>query len=125
MPMIRSIMHQMLSGIHYLHSNWIMHRDLKPANILVMGRGEQCGVVKIADFGLARIFQAPLKPLRETVVTLWYRAPELLLGAKHYTRAVDMWAIGCIFAELISLRPLFLGIEEKDDKGVPIELQVR
>ena len=74
-----------------------------------MGEGSEQGTVKIADFGLARFFQAPLRPLAENgvVVTIWYRAPELLLGGRHYTRAVDMWAAGCIFAELLTLRPLF------------------
>nr|CAN68041.1 hypothetical protein VITISV_039275 [Vitis vinifera] len=74
------------------YSNWIIHRDLKPSNILVMGEGDEQGVVKIADFGLARIYQAPLKPLSDNgvVVTIWYRAPELLLGAKHYTSAVGI-----------------------------------
>lgn len=86
-----------------------MSLRLQPSNILVMGDGPQQGVVKIADFGLARFFQSPVRPLSDNgvVVTIWYRAPELLLGGKHYTRAVDMWAAGCIFAELITLRPLF------------------
>jgi cyclin-dependent kinase 8/11 len=80
-----------------------------------MGEGEEHGIIKIADFGLARIYQAPLKPLSDNgvVVTIWYRAPELLLGAKHYTSAVDMWAVGCIFAELLTLKPLFQGVEAK------------
>ncbi|TKR81704.1 hypothetical protein L596_015535 [Steinernema carpocapsae] len=92
-------------------------RDLKPANILVMGEGPgvERGRVKIADMGFARIFHNPLKPLAEldpVVVTFWYRAPELLLGAKHYTKAIDIWAIGCIFAELLTSEPVFFCKDE-------------
>ena len=86
------------------------HRDLKPANILVMGEGKERGMVKIADMGFARLFNSPLKPLADldpVVVTFWYRAPELLLGARHYTKAIDIWAIGCIFAELLTSEPIF------------------
>jgi cyclin-dependent kinase 8/11 len=88
-----------------------------------MGAGKDCGTVKIADLGLARIFQAPLKPLSDNgvVVTIWYRAPEILLGSKHYTKAIDMWALGCIFAELMIRSPLFPGIEKKSPSG---ELQL-
>uniref|UniRef100_A0A914DCE6 Cyclin-dependent kinase 8 n=1 Tax=Acrobeloides nanus TaxID=290746 RepID=A0A914DCE6_9BILA len=115
--MVKSLLHQILSGIKYLHDNWILHRDLKPANILVMGEdaGMERGRVKIADMGFARIFYNPLKPFAEldpVVVTFWYRAPELLLGAKHYTKAIDVWAIGCIFAELLTQEPVFFCREE-------------
>merc|ERR1712227_1100419 len=108
--MVKSLLYQILDGIHYLHENWVLHRDLKPANILVMGEGEERGRVKIADMGFARLFNSPLKPLADldpVVVTFWYRAPELLLGARHYTKAIDIWAIGCIFAELLTSEPIF------------------
>ena len=119
-PTLRSIMYQLLEGLLYLHRNWVMHRDLKPANIMVTSSGS----VKIGDLGLARLFYKPLHMLfngDKVVVTIWYRAPELLLGSKHYTPAVDLWAIGCIFAELLSLRPIFKGEEAKMDskKTVP------
>ncbi|KAJ5078339.1 cyclin-dependent kinase 10 [Anaeramoeba ignava] len=113
---VKSLMWQILNGIHYLHTNWIIHRDLKPANILIKNTSEERGIAKIADFGLARIFQDPSKSLGKDgdVVTLWYRAPELLLGAQHYTPAIDMWSVGCIFAELIQNRELFHGIPAKN-----------
>jgi len=111
----KSIMWQILTGIHYLHSHYVIHRDLKPANILVMGRGQETGTIKVGDFGLARLFDHPLRPLAENglVVTLWYRAPELLLGSRHYTTAIDIWAVGCIFAELMISQPLFPGKERQ------------
>jgi cyclin-dependent kinase 8/11 len=119
---IKSIMYQLLQGLVYLHRNWVMHRDLKPANIMVTSDGE----VKIGDLGLARLFRQPLNSLftgDKVVVTIWYRAPELLLGSRHYTPAIDLWAVGCIFAELLSLRPIFKGEEAKIDnkKLVPFQ----
>ncbi|KAG8626439.1 hypothetical protein KVT40_005384 [Elsinoe batatas] len=119
---LRSIMYQLLDGLLYLHRNWVMHRDLKPANIMVTWSGR----IKIGDLGLARLFQKPLQPLfsgDKVVVTIWYRAPELLLGTRHYTPAIDLWAVGCIFAELMSLRPIFKGEEAKQDskKTVPFQ----
>ncbi|OAA65832.1 Serine/threonine-protein kinase domain protein [Niveomyces insectorum RCEF 264] len=119
---VKSIMYQLLNGCLYLHTNWVLHRDLKPANIMVTSAGQ----VKIGDLGLARLFYKPLHSLfsgDKVVVTIWYRAPELLLGARHYTPAIDMWAIGCIFAELLSLRPIFKGEEAKMDakKTVPFQ----
>ncbi|KEY72164.1 hypothetical protein S7711_00173 [Stachybotrys chartarum IBT 7711] len=119
---VKSIMFQLLNGCQYLHSNWVLHRDLKPANIMVTSSGE----VKIGDLGLARRFDKPLHSLfsgDKVVVTIWYRAPELILGSFHYTPAIDMWAVGCIFAELLSLRPIFKGEEAKMDskKTVPFQ----
>ena len=119
---IKSILFQLLNGLLYLHTNWVLHRDLKPANIMVTSKGE----VRIGDLGLARLFYKPLHSLYsgdKVVVTIWYRAPELLLGSKHYTPAVDLWAVGCIFAELLSLRPIFKGEEAKMDskKTVPFQ----
>lgn len=119
---VRSVLFQLLNGLYYLHSSWVMHRDLKPANIMMTSKGE----VRIGDLGLARLFNKPLHSLYsgdKVVVTIWYRAPELLLGSRHYTPAVDLWAVGCIFAELLSLRPIFKGEEAKMDskKTVPFQ----
>lgn len=120
--MIRSIIWQILDGVSYLHQNWVLHRDLKPANIMVTVDG----CVKIGDLGLARKFNNMLQTLYtgdKVVVTIWYRAPELLLGARHYGPAIDLWAVGCIFAELIGLHPIFKGEEAKMDskKTVPFQ----
>lgn len=107
---VKSMMRGLIDGIRYLHDNWVIHRDLKPANVLIMGEGPERGMVKVADLGFARLFHQPLKPLADidpVVVTYWYRSPELLLGARHYTKTIDMWAIGCIFAEILSGRPIF------------------
>lgn len=96
---VKSLLHQILQGLKYLHSLYIMHRDIKPENILIT----QDGVVKLADFGLARYFRKPIKALAKVdkiVVTLWYRAPELLFQSMHYTPAIDIWSLGCIFIEL-------------------------
>ncbi|WFD42953.1 [pyruvate dehydrogenase (acetyl-transferring)] kinase [Malassezia psittaci] len=120
---IRSLLWQVLKGVQYLHESWIMHRDLKPANILIT----RYGVVKIADLGLARVYREPLVPLYTSdlvVVTIWYRAPELLLGARHYTPAIDLWAVGCVWGELIALRPMFKGEEIRTGskvKGSPLQ----
>lgn len=120
--MIKSILFQLLNGLFYLHQNWVIHRDLKPANIMVTSSG----AVRIGDLGLARLFHKPLSTLYsgdKVVVTIWYRSPDLLLGARHYTPSIDLWAVGCIFAELLSLRPIFKGEETKMDskKTVPFQ----
>ncbi|KAJ0241712.1 Protein kinase domain-containing protein [Hirschfeldia incana] len=89
---VKCLMVQLLEGLKYLHSNWIIHRDLKPSNLLLNNSGE----LKICDFGMARQYGSPIKPYTQLVVTQWYRSPELLLGTKEYSTAVDMWSIGCI-----------------------------
>lgn len=84
---VKSLLWQLLNGVAYLHENWVLHRDLKPANIMVTSEG----TVKIGDLGLARLFWKPLQSLfmgDKVVVTIWYRAPELLLGTRHYTPAI-------------------------------------
>ncbi|KAM8845244.1 cyclin-dependent kinase 4 isoform 2-T2 [Spinachia spinachia] len=103
---IKDVMQQLLRGLDFLHTNMVLHRDLKPENVLVSSRGE----VKIADFGLARIYTFNIA-LTPGVVTLWYRAPEVLLNSV-YMSTVDIWSAGCIFAELFHLRPLFQGYTE-------------
>ncbi|XP_055819029.1 cyclin-dependent kinase G-2-like [Solanum dulcamara] len=107
---VKCLMLQLLHGVKYLHDNWVLHRDLKTSNLLLNNRGE----LKICDFGLARQYGSPLKPYTHLVVTLWYRAPELLLGAKQYSTAIDMWSLGCIMAEMLSKEPLFNGKTEVD-----------
>jgi cyclin-dependent kinase 8/11 len=122
MALLKCLIYQLLNGVLYLHSCHILHRDLKPANILITSSG----IVKIGDLGLARLIYEPLQPLTsgdKVVVTIWYRAPELLLGARHYNKAIDIWAVGCVMAELASLRPIFKGEEAKLDskKNVPFQ----
>ncbi|EGG07064.1 uncharacterized protein MELLADRAFT_35629 [Melampsora larici-populina 98AG31] len=108
---IKTIMIQLLSATACCHSNWIIHRDIKTSNILMNNRGE----IKLADFGLARMYGDPsMGNLTRLVVTLWYRSPELLLGLDDYHPSIDLWSIGCIFAELILRDPIFPGKGEID-----------
>lgn len=100
---------QILIGLHQCHVNSIMHRDLKPHNLLVDSKSE---ILKIADFGLSRTFSIPPTAYTHEVVTLWYRAPEILLGAHEYSSAIDVWSAGCIFAEMLLGRPIFSGANE-------------
>lgn len=132
MPLIKSYLYQLLRGMDYCHGRGVMHRDLKPQNLLV----DRKGVLKIADFGLARAFMLPMRaythevcagsqsrascpllrapPTPLQVVTLWYRAPEILLGQRAYAPAVDMWSIGAIFVEMVNRVALWPGDSEID-----------
>lgn len=116
---VKTLLLQLASGVAYLHDQWVLHRDLKTSNLLLSNRGQ----LKIADFGMARYFgdPAPAK-LTQLVVTLWYRAPELLLGAASYGEAVDMWSVGCIFGELLTREPLLQGRNEVDELTKIFEL---
>ncbi|VBB25314.1 unnamed protein product [Acanthocheilonema viteae] len=105
---LKTHLYQILQGICYCHQRRIMHRDLKPHNLLINAEG----IIKLADFGLAREIGIPIRPFTHEVVTLWYRAPEILLGAKRYSYAIDIWSIGCIFAEMASKEALFAGESE-------------
>eukprot|EP00105_Crassostrea_gigas_P008721 XP_011423389.1 PREDICTED: cyclin-dependent kinase 2 [Crassostrea gigas] len=108
--LIKSYMHQLLQGIAYCHSHRVLHRDLKPQNLLIDVEGN----IKLADFGLARAFGVPVRTYTHEVVTLWYRAPEILLGSRFYSTPVDLWSLGCIFAEMMTRRALFQGDSEID-----------
>jgi cell division cycle 2-like protein len=103
---IKSIMFQILNGVKFIHDNYILHRDIKPANILITNKGE----VKLADFGLSRFYEKrknQWKAYTNSVETLWYRAPELLLRECYYKTSIDMWSVGCVMAELFIKEALF------------------
>ena len=110
---IKSYTLQTLLGLEYLHMNWILHRDLKPNNLLVDSKG----CLKLGDFGLAKQFGSPTRIYTHMVVTRWYRAPELLFGAKNYGVGVDVWAVGCILAELLLRVPFLAGETDLDQLG--------
>lgn len=107
---IKSYMIQTLKGLEYLHHHWILHRDLKPNNLLISGSG----ILKIGDFGLAKFFASPNRINTNQVVTRWYRCPELLFGARQYGTGVDIWAVGCILAELLLRVPFLPGESDLD-----------
>ncbi|XP_076246975.1 cyclin-dependent kinase 20 [Calliopsis andreniformis] len=103
---VKTYTKMILEGVAYIHGKNIIHRDLKPANLLI----NEKGILKIADFGLGRLmWKNKLRPYSHQIATRWYRAPELLYGARYYTSAIDMWSIGCIFGELLNKSPLFPG----------------
>ena len=108
--LVKSYLYQLLLAIKYCHSRRILHRDLKPQNLLL----DTNGIIKVADFGLARAFGIPIKTLTHEILTLWYRAPEILLGQKEYSTPVDIWSIGLIFFEMAHRKPLFAGDCEID-----------
>ena len=107
---VSAYMQMMLQGIKACHDAWILHRDLKPSNLLI----HSSGALKIGDFGLARLYASPDREMSSQVVTLWYRAPELLFGSKKYSVGVDMWSIGLIFYEIIKRVALLPGNSELD-----------
>jgi cell division cycle 2-like len=119
-------MHQFLGAMCHIHDNWYIHRDLKTSNLLYSNKG----ILSVCDFGMARKYGSPLIPYTQCVVTLWYRAPELLLawGVEHaaqhcvYSTPLDMWSVGCIFAEMITRKPLFPGQGELDQINLIFKL---
>eukprot|EP01080_Neovahlkampfia_damariscottae_P004567 gene4567-7951_t len=115
---IKCLLMQILKSIEYLHKHYIIHRDIKLSNLLYNNRGE----VKLADFGLARNFSKDYPQLTPRVVTLWYRSPEILLGDKEYTTSIDIWAVGCIFGELLLKEPLLPGKSDMHQLQLIFEL---
>lgn len=119
-PQIKCYVKQLLSGLHYCHKNFVLHRDIKGSNLLINNKGQ----LKLADFGLARVstFNEQSQSYTNRVITLWYRPPELLLGAVNYGPAIDMWSAGCILGELLAKKPLFPGHDEIDQLGLIYKL---
>jgi len=123
---VKNFLHQLLCGIAFCHEQKVLHRDLKPQNLLINRKGE----LKLADFGLARSFGIPVRSKSHEVVTLWYRAPDVLMGSTKYSSTIDIWSAGCIFAEMVTSKPLFPGKNNTDQLqqifkvlGTPTEVE--
>lgn len=123
---VKAYMRMILKALEHCHKNWILHRDVKPNNLLVSSEGK----LKLTDFGLARMFGSPDRRFTSQVFSRWYRPVELLFGSKVYGPSVDMWACGCVFAELILRKPVFPGTSDLDQLtkiftvlGTPSEAQ--
>jgi len=114
-PILKSFLYQLLNGIAFCHEHRVLHRDLKPQNLLINKKLE----LKLADFGLARSFGIPVRNKSHEVVTLWYRAPDVLMGSSKYSASIDIWSAGCIFAEMTTGKPLFPG-KNNDDQLLQI-----
>jgi cyclin-dependent kinase len=109
LTIVKSFLFQLLTGVAYCHHHRVLHRDLKPQNLLINREGE----LKLADFGLARAFGIPVRSYTHEVVTLWYRAPDVLLASTKYSTPIDIWSIGCIFVEMVNGSPIFTGTTEE------------
>ena len=107
---VKAFLAQLLAATQFMHERWVLHRDLKPNNLLI----DRQGVLKVTDFGLARAFGDKEARMTPTSVTRWYRPPELLYGSRNYGGAVDVWSVGCIFAELVLRAPYLPGNNEID-----------